>query len=147
MQPGGDYLFHRCRATVTTVGQDRKCNSGFHGGSRYSGAKRQGRRLYFSPDVRQVQLSWKRDPAADRGTFAELLKRYRSESTLKIADDKEVIAPHSAYLLPGEKNHAPAPLSFELVRRAFVHEYALRFRAFRATGETIDTVEAPGFGR
>ena len=107
-----------------------------------SKVEQKGRLLFFSPDVRKVTLTWEKDKNADQGTFADILKRYRSESTLKIVNDKEVITPHSAYLLSQEKNYPPAPLSFDLVKKAFVHEYSIRFKAFKAGGGYVDTVAA-----
>jgi hypothetical protein len=108
-----------------------------------STVERKGRLLFFSPDVRKVNLTWEKDKNDHQGTFADILKRYRSESTLKIVNDKEVITPHRAYLLSGEEDYPPAPLSFDLVKRAFVHEYNMRFNKFKASGGYIDTVAAP----
>lgn len=105
--------------------------------------KREGRLLFFSPDVRQINLMWTINKNADKGTFADILKRYRSESTLRVVNEKEVITYHHAYLLPQEKNYPPAPLSFELVKKAFVHEYDLRFKAFKARGGYIENVAPP----
>lgn len=102
-----------------------------------------GRLLFLSPDARNVQLTWKIDTDANKGTFDDILKRYRSESTLKVVNGKEVITPHSAYLLPDEKDYPPAPLSFDLVKKAFIHEYTLRFNKFKAMGGYVDTVATP----
>ncbi|HUZ61000.1 MAG TPA: hypothetical protein VMU83_19660 [Hanamia sp.] len=107
-----------------------------------SETEREGRLLFFSPDVRKVSLTWKIDQNANQATFADILKRYRSESTLKIVSKKEVITPHSAYLFPGEKNYPPAPLSFDLVKKAFVHEYR-RYKKFKSLGGQVDVVAAP----
>lgn len=108
-----------------------------------SKVEQKGPLLFFSPDVRKVTLTWEKDKNADQGTFADILKRYRSESTLKIVNNKEVITPHKAYLLPEEKNYPPAPLSFDLVKKAFVHEYGIRFNKFKSMGGQVDTVAAP----
>lgn len=75
--------------------------------------------------------------------MADILKRYRSESTLRVVNDKEVITYHHAHLLPKEKDYPPASLSFDLVKKALVHEYTLRFNKLRKMGGYIDTVAAP----
>lgn len=108
-----------------------------------SEAEQKGRLLSFSSDVREISLNWTIDRNADRGTFVDILTRYRSESTLRIVGNKEVITPQNAYLLPNEENYPPAPLSFDLVKKAFVHEYRLRFNKFKAAGGQTDTVTAP----
>lgn len=105
--------------------------------------KREGCLLFFSPNVHQINLSWVINKNVDKGTFADILKRYRSESTLRVVNNKEVITYHHAYLLPQEKDYPPAPLSFDLVKKAFVHEYTLRSNKFRKMGGYIDTVAAP----
>lgn len=106
-------------------------------------SEQKGDQLFFSPDVRRINIVWKKDPGADEGTFADILERYRSESTLSIADEKEVITAQQAYLSPAEQHYPPAPLSFELVKKAFVHEYSRRYEAFKAKGGHIDTLKAP----
>ncbi len=114
---------------------------GFH--SDATEVRQIGQQLFFSPDVRKITLTWEKDPQTGRGTFADLLKRYRSESVLTIAGDSEVIRPGRPFLLPGEQNYPPAPLSFALVRKAFVHEYHRRYQAFRQRGGQADTLAAP----
>lgn len=108
-----------------------------------SEVERKGRLLFFSPDVREINLTWEVDKNADQGTFTDILKRYRSESTLTIVKNKEVITPHNPYLLREEKNYPPEPLSFDLVKKAFMHEYRMRFKAFKDSGGRIDTLAAP----
>lgn len=102
-----------------------------------------GRELFLSPDVHHVNLTWKLDKNTEQGNFTDLLERYRSESTLKIVNNKEVITAHSAYILPDEKNYPPAPLSFDLVEKAFVHEYRIRYKKFKSLGGQVDAVAAP----
>ncbi|MEO7049596.1 MAG: hypothetical protein ABI091_30110, partial [Ferruginibacter sp.] len=108
-----------------------------------SKVERKGRLLFFSPDVRKVTLTWEKDKNTDQFTFADILKRYRSESTLKIVNNQEVITPHSAYLLAEEKNYSPAPLSFDLVKKAFVHEYNIKYEKFIKMGGEAGMVAAP----
>lgn len=108
-----------------------------------SETERKGRLLFFSSDVRKVTLTWKVDKNVNQGTFDDILERYRSESTLKIVNNKEVITPHSKYLFPDEKNYPPAPLSFDLVKKAFVHEYRIRYKKFKSLGGQVDSVAAP----
>jgi len=102
-----------------------------------------GRELFLSPDAHHVNLTWKLDKNTDQGNFTDLLERYRSESVLKIVNDKEVITPGSAYLLPEEKGYIHAPLSFDLVKKAFTHEYTHRYNVFKNQGGKVDTVAAP----
>ena len=102
-----------------------------------------GRELFLSPDAHHVNLTWKLDRNTDRGNFTDLLERYRSESVLKIVNDKEVITPGSAYLLPEEKGYIHAPLSFDLVKKGFINEYTQRYNVFRDHRGKVDTVAAP----
>ncbi|MDP4130280.1 MAG: hypothetical protein Q8939_08970 [Bacteroidota bacterium] len=108
-----------------------------------SKAELKGRQLFLSPDVRNVKCTWEILRHYEEGSFADLLKRYRSESVLQVVDHKEKITPGRAYLRPDERNHSPAPLSFDLVKKAFVHEYANRFKEMKAAGVQVDTVAAP----
>jgi hypothetical protein len=106
-------------------------------------AELKGPQLFLSPDVRNVKFTWKILPHNNEGSFADLLKRYRAESVLQVVDHKERITPGHAYLRPDEKNYPPAPLSFDLVKKAFVHEYVIRFNEMKAGGVQVDTVAAP----
>lgn len=102
-----------------------------------------GRELILSTDARHVNFIWQINKNESKENFADLLKRYRSESSLRIVKDEEVITPGNAYLLPGEKNSINASLSFDLVKKAFTHEYSHRYKLFKSEGGKIDTVIAP----
>jgi len=102
-----------------------------------------GRELFLSPDARHLNLSWEFDKNKEQENFTDLLERYRSESVLKIVNDKEVITPVSPYLLPGEKDYPSAPLSFDFVKKAFIYEYTNKYNLFKNAGGKIDKVAAP----
>src|SRR6185312_3402048 len=92
---------------------------------------------------RHVNFTWQINKNTNKGDFTDLLKRYRSEFVLQVVNGKEVIKPGSAYLLPEEKGYINAPLSFDLVKKAFTHEYAHRYYVFRKQGGKADMVAAP----
>ncbi|MGF7229805.1 hypothetical protein [Arachidicoccus sp.] len=105
--------------------------------------ERIGNLLYFSPDVHTINLTWYKDKNANQGTFIDILKRYRSESTLRIVNGQEVIQYHEPYVLPEEKNYPPVPLSFDLVKKAFVREYSNRLKSFVERDGYVDSMPAP----
>ena len=72
-----------------------------------------------------------------------ILTDYRSANRFKgVKDGKAVIEPGKPFLLDSEKSDAPQPLSFELVRETFQHEY----RRLAAESGTLIKVEAPRGG-
>lgn len=100
-----------------------------------------GNWLRLSPDVTEVELIW--DVVESRGLFEELLKMYRSEYAQRMVDDRQEIEPGQEFLLEDEKNNFPELLNFELIRDAYLHEYARRYQEYRAAGKEPMPVQAP----
>jgi len=90
--------------------------------------------LRLSPDVTRVSLRWTIDPNADIDTFGEILLAYRREVGHWTGRIDEHPEPPEGFLTETERNQKPEPLSFDLVRKAFVHEYTRRFSEFIKTG-------------
>jgi hypothetical protein len=105
-------------------------------------AKRQeGDSIVVSPDTTKLTLRWEDKPDAHRGTWEDLLTEYRKADTFDGVDaaGRPIIGHHEPFLLDDEKLASPQPLSFDLVRQAFLHEYARR----TAKAERTIPVRAP----
>lgn len=101
--------------------------------------------ILLSPDAKSLEIEWKdRDNAHDK-TFEDILMEYRSTSLFKGVDDagRAVVEMQKPFLLDSDKQSEPQPLSFELVLKAFRHEYARRAEECRCLGGEIATVNAP----
>ncbi len=95
--------------------------------------------IIFSSDVKKISLKWSIDKSKIQGDFQTLLMKYRGESTLSVVDKKEKIEAHQPLLLPSEKKlNAGELLSFELVKKAFVHEYNRKARQFVEKGGKLE---------
>jgi len=101
--------------------------------------------LFFTPDVTNASVKWRPRPSAHDNNFQDILKAYRSEFDFIVEDGNyDPSRAGKPFLLADEKDHPPEPLSFDLVRRAFVKEYARRFAAYVAEGGKPYPVEPPG---
>jgi hypothetical protein len=100
--------------------------------------------LYFTPDVTRATIRWSEIPRVHEDSYQNLLKAYRSEFDFIVTDGNydpdRALQP---FLLDDEKDHPAEVLSFDLVRRAFLKEYARRYDVYRLTGGTPYPVEAP----
>ena len=105
--------------------------------------------LYFTPDVSRVSLKWEEIPGVHDGNFQDLLRGYRSEYDLrktKYTEAKGTFDPANAgkpFLLEDEKQLPAEPMSFDLVKRAFLKEYKRRFDEYTNGGGTPRPVEPP----
>jgi hypothetical protein len=100
--------------------------------------------LYFTPDVRLVSIKWHRRPEAHIGNYQGILKSYRNEFGFIVRDGNyDPSRAGSPFLLPNEENAPPEPLSFELVRKAFLTEYGRRFREYTQQGNEPYLIEPP----
>ena len=109
---------------------------------------RDGNCLVLSAETTTLSLEWEEKPDAHIGTFEDILSDYR-RTNLFMGVDKDggaVINRQEAFLLNGEKQDAPQPLSFELVVRAFRHEYLRRAEACKTSGGAWVVVDAPSLG-
>jgi hypothetical protein len=101
-------------------------------------------KVYFSPDLRSATFRWKRKADADAGNFQNILKGYRSEYNFIVRDGNyDPARAGKPFLLDDEKDHPAEPLSFDLVRRAFLKEYGRRFEEYRAAGRQPFQVAPP----
>jgi hypothetical protein len=100
------------------------------------------RTVVLSPDVTRADLTWQVNDQANAGTFEELLRSYRGETTFS---GTQIPDPPSrpAWVLDSEKRAGPAPLSFDLVLAAFRHEYGRRYAEFIKAGGKPTQVAAP----
>ena len=100
--------------------------------------------VYFSPDVTRADFVWNERPAVHEGNFQDILKGYRSEFGFIVKDrNYDPARAGQPFLLDDEKEHPPEPLSFDLVRRAFLKEYGRRFQEYVAAGGKPYPVEPP----
>lgn len=98
--------------------------------------------LYFTPDVKRVTIQWSSIPVAN--AYHEILNGYRSEYNYIVKDDNyDPKLAGKPFLLDDEKADPGGPLSFELVRRAFLKEYKRRFDEYVGKGGKPYAVEAP----
>ncbi len=99
--------------------------------------------LILSSDVKNISFEWDTDHSKMKGDFQELLKQYRGESTLRIEDKKEKIDSGTSFISESEKTmNYTQPLSFELTRKAFVHDYNRRAKEFVKNGGKLEETHA-----
>lgn len=79
----------------------------------------------LSPAEKSRRFEWRIDEAADRGLFAEILRRYRREPGHWKGKRSEMPPIPEAKLTP-EEERTEIELSFAGVLQAWRHEYALR---------------------
>jgi hypothetical protein len=105
-------------------------------------SKQEGDCILMSPDVRSVAIEWKDKPGAHLHTAEDILTDYRSANRFKGVDQdkKAIIEPGKPFVLDNEKSETPQPLSFELVKNTFLHEYA---RLASQPGVKVIQINAP----
>ncbi|MHC4252514.1 MAG: discoidin domain-containing protein [Planctomycetota bacterium] len=100
--------------------------------------------LHFSPDVTRASLRWEPVPGAHVDTYQDILRSYRSEFGFIVKDGNyDPARAGKPFLSKHEEAHPPAPLSFELVRKAFVAEYQRRYEEHIREGGAPYPVEPP----
>lgn len=100
----------------------------------------EGNCIILSPDVKTIRINWRDKPSANLHTVENILTDYRSANRYRGAKNgKAIIEAGKPFLLESEKNDKPQPLSFELVRKTFQHEF---LRLATESGE-LYKVEAP----
>jgi len=100
--------------------------------------------LFFTPDVTKASIKWRPKPGAHDNNYQDILRSYRGEFHFVVKDGN--YDPQRAgkpFLLAEEKDHPAEPLSFDLVRRAFVKEYGRRYREYTEKGGRPYPVEPP----
>ena len=84
--------------------------------------------IVLSPDFTRLKIKWQENSEAHRGTTADLLTAYRSCDTFEGVDSSgvQIVRSHTPFLLDDERKDLIEPLSFELVKQAFLKEFARR---------------------
>lgn len=101
--------------------------------------------LIFSPEVSSIEIKWNTKRGIHRNTFQDILMSYREENSLKWRGltDAQIIPGGKGFLLEEEKKYPTEPLSFELVKKAFIKEYQRRFKEYEAAGKQPMIIEPP----
>jgi hypothetical protein len=100
--------------------------------------------LFLSPDVKKVALKWGEKPGVNDNNYQDILKSYRSEYNFVVKDGNyDPSRAGKPFLLVDEKDHQAEPLSFDLVRRAFLKEYGRRYEEYIKQGGKPYAVEPP----
>ena len=91
--------------------------------------------IVVSPDASRVRLTWREKPGAHDGTFTDILSGYRSSYSFEGVDENycPIMKAGTPFLTEEEKQAEPHPLSFEMVRKTYCHEYARRRKEFTET--------------
>ena len=101
--------------------------------------------LVFSPEVSSIEIKWDTRRGIHRNTLQDILLSYREENSLKWRGltDAEIIPGGKGFLLEEEEKYPSEPLSFGLVKIAFIKEYQRRFKEYEAAGKQPMTIEPP----
>lgn len=117
--------------------------------------------MFFSPDVSEINLSWKLNDNIFKDNFQNILLSYRQEhgvrweggrsqeenlDVVSIMDSGADLFPTAAgegFLLEDEVDLPDGPLSFELVKKAFLKEYSRRYKDYLEGGKKGLLLEAP----
>jgi hypothetical protein len=98
--------------------------------------------IFFTSDLTEASFKWRPKPGANDNNFQDILKSYRGEYGYIVKDgnyDKNLAG--RAFLLDDEKAFRSEPLSFDLVKRAFLKEYSRRFHEYIKKGSKPYPVE------
>jgi hypothetical protein len=108
-------------------------------------SRQDGDCIVASPDVTKLVFEWRDKPGAHVGTVANILTDYRSANHNHGAKNgKAIIEAGKPFLLDDEKSDAPQPLSFDLVRETFQHEYQ---RLAKQSGKPVKVAAPAMVGR
>jgi len=100
--------------------------------------------LFFTPDLTRASIKWREKPGAHADNYQDTLRGYRSEYDFIVKDGNyDPALAGKPFLLADEKEHPAEPLSFDLVRRAFLREYSRRFGEYTKQGGRPYPVEPP----
>ena len=100
--------------------------------------------IYLAPDAKKVVLKWKEKKGIHKDTYQDILKMYRSEyGYIKDRNRFRTEEPPKPRLTAEEEKHPAEPISFDLARRAFTHEYKRRFDEEIKAGKKLIPVVAP----
>jgi hypothetical protein len=87
--------------------------------------------------VSSIELIWKHRRGIHRNTFQDILWNYREENSLEWRGlkDAQIIHGGKGFLLEDEVKIPAEPLSFSLVKKAFLKEYQRRYKEYEAAGK------------
>ena len=93
--------------------------------------------MVFSPDVTEINISWIYKPETQKDNLQQILLSYRRENSLDWTDKENpvIIKGGNGFLTEEEKQIPAAPLSFSLVKQAFLKEYQRRFDQYIKAGK------------
>lgn len=93
--------------------------------------------MVFSPDVSDITLRWKIKERKYNRIYQDILVGYREEPGLNWRNmlDAVIIPRSKGFLLEDEKEPLSEPLSFELVKKAFIKEYQRRYDDYVNAGK------------
>jgi len=104
----------------------------------------EGGLLFFTPDVARVSIRWRQKHGIHDDNYPDILRGYRSEYDFIVKDGNyDPALAGKPFLLADEKDRFAEPLSFDLVRGAFLKEYGRRFNEYIAKGGKQYPVEPP----
>ncbi len=102
--------------------------------------------LFLSPEVTRVSMKWAEKPGIHDGNYQDILEGYRSEYSFVVKDGNyDPARADTPFLTDEERTYPPEPLSFDLVRKAFIQEYARRYAAYIEAGGIPYPVGPPPF--
>ncbi len=100
--------------------------------------------IFFTSDLTRASIKWRARSGVNDGNYQGILEGYRSEFDFIVKDGNyDPARAGKPFLLDDEKDVPSEPLSFELVRRAFLKEYTRRFNKYIADGGEPYPVDPP----
>ncbi len=99
--------------------------------------------LCLSPDTTEVSLVWQAKKHVHDNSFQKILKGYRSEYGYVEDGNYGPERAVKPFLLEDEKAYPAEPLSFDLVRKAFLKEYGRRYTEYQQAGGKPYEVNSP----
>ena len=108
-------------------------------------SRQEGDCIVISPDATVLEMEWSEKQGIHDSVFEDLLLSYRSTDLFNgvDADGRAVIETQKPFLRADEKAVGPRPLSFDVVRQAFCHDYARRADKCVEEGGSLIKVKAP----
>jgi hypothetical protein len=107
-------------------------------------SERKGNAIYLSSDATKLTFSWTIDKDTDKTTYQDILLAYRREPNCWKGSREQMPELPSGFLTDEEKHHKQQPLSFDLVKEAFLHEYIRRYNETAVKGGKKLSLKAPG---
>jgi len=92
--------------------------------------------IYADASVTKIVLDWQKKKNANNNIYQDLLKSYRSEyGFIKKPNGYTPENKGKPFLTAQEKQYPSTPLSFNLVKNTFLHEYKRRYQLYLKAGK------------